>query len=178
MNLPTKSYKIIMNNGEMLEVEGKVFQTMMLPKNSFAIRKKNKGGYIVDHMQSGMNLAIETKTEQEAFDELQKLLKDKDKVAKIKATLPIKEIHDKLMRFKECVDEFESITHLKLPVTIFGVNVIELDSKLEVPQGISTLDYIKDKYGENAGDLVEEMTEGQFFYNPDNIIGFWLRQSS
>lgn len=172
MNLPEKTYKIIMDNGEMIDAKGKVFQTMFMPKHSFAIRKTSKG-YIVDHMQSGMNVAIETKTEQEAFDKLQELLKDKEKVAKIKATLPIKEISEKVKRFKECIREFEKITGLDLPVTVFGINAVELDEKLGHPE--DTSGYIQEKYGEEAFELIEEMMLNGFFYTPENIIGFWIK---
>lgn len=172
MKLPEKDYKIIMDNGNMVDVKGKVFQTMLMPKHSFGIRKIEKG-YIVDHIQSGMNLAIKEKTENEAFEKLQELLKDKEKVAKIKATLTLKEIAEKVKHFKENVNEFEQITNLRLPVTVFGVDARELDAKLEHPP--DTAGYIQEKYGDRACELIEEMMMEGFFY-ADKIEGFWIKR--
>jgi len=62
-----------------------------------------------------------------------------------------------LMPYKH---KFESIFKLRFADyadPIFGFDVVKLDKDIKVPGGISTSDFIKRKYGEEARDMVSAM---------------------
>lgn len=69
-------------------------------------------------------------------------------------------VQNQLVRFSRFKRPFESTFRLRFQDymdPIFGFNVIKLDQHLGVPDGTSTSDFIKNKYGEKAVRMVREM---------------------
>lgn len=160
MKLIEKSYKIIMSYGEVQDVKGKVFQTMLLPKHSFGIRKMDKM-YGVDHINSGRDLGIRAKTSDDALNKLIDLLRDKEKVAKIKSAPSMEDTKALLKRAESLVEEWEKITQINLPIFLSNcqIDMLSLDRKLVRPKEQSMSEYILLKWGERADKIVRELLD-------------------
>lgn len=175
MKLPIKKYKIVMSAGTTEEVEGKIFQYMLLPKHSFGIRKE-KEFWVVDHIPSGRSCNIMEKTETAAFDALMNLLKDKNKVEVIKRACSIKQSLDNISEYRTLIKRLEEITKLDIPVYGgLGINIIKLDKMIQTPEGVSTLQHFKNTFGEEASNILEKIASFDMIIEDGKIIKDWVK---
>ena len=56
-------------------------------------------------------------------------------------------------------NEFQELTGITVPIDplIGGLDIIRLDKKLQTPDNVSMADHLKNKYGDRASQIVDEM---------------------
>ena len=173
-----KTYKIIFSDGMTKEVEGTVFQTMLMPKHSFGIRKE-KEFYVADHINSGRSMNIYAKSENEVINEISKIISDAKKKQIIISCPNLNTTIDLFKQFSDYKTEFENTTKIKLPINQHcGIDFITLNKKLKC-NDVKLSQYINNKYGKQAKDLLDKMIE----CNPSRYcaayetIAEWLNQN-
>ena len=62
-------------------------------------------------------------------------------------------------KFQKLRNEFQELTGITVPIDplIGGLDIIRLDKKLQTPDNVSMADFLKNKYGERASKIVDEM---------------------
>ena len=173
-----KQYRIVMTGGGIVEVEGTLFNMLIMPKHSFGIRKEKD--YVVDHINSGRSLGIHAKTEKDAIKQLTEILSDAEKK---RIVLEAPDLDTTLNAFKEFQDnriEFENLTGIKVPISpLYGLDIIALDKKLNPPENVSLAQHLENKYGKRARELINNMLncEPAHYGVSYGAIAEWLKHN-
>ena len=64
-----------------------------------------------------------------------------------------------IMKFHKLHKEFKDLTGYTVPYDVWGIDIVELDKKLGTAKldGISMEQYLTDKFGKRASDIIDEM---------------------
>ena len=101
---------------------------------------------------------------------MQEIFKDEQKLKIIHDAKTIEEMIEqynkdlekrakKNKKFQKLRNEFQELTGITVPIDplIGGLDIIRLDKKLQTPDNVSMADFLKNKYGERASKIVDEM---------------------
>ena len=153
----TKEYKIRTNagistvQGYPIEIEG---------MNFFV--HKDRFSWSISDVKSGLNCFTED-TKKAVIKKMTDFLSnDKNKKFTfecINNSISVSEYESNMNKFDTLRGELEQVLRFAVPICIWTKNIdtIRLDKMLNVPDGISTSDFIKNKYGQRAVDIINEM---------------------
>lgn len=164
----TVKFKIALGTG-ISEVEGYIKTFKECPNEEFGFRKLYADRWEVTHIRSGFQVT-RGKTQKECIANLQEIFKDEQKLKIIHDAKTIEEMieqHNKDLekqakknkKFQKLRDEFQKLTGITVPIDplIGGLDIIRLDKKLQTPDNVSMADFLKNKYGERASKIIDEM---------------------
>jgi len=158
-----QTYKIVVNYGHTEEVEGDTFTVLTMPKQIFGLRKENRG-WVIDHLNSGMNLGTEFKTKQDAQEYFHKLINDPEKRQKILSAASWQDLEKSAKEYDTLVKELESLTgeyFEKRNGGGFTKGGLWLD-RLILPvdrQGKTLQQAVIEKWGEKADEIILKIIE-------------------
>ena len=160
-------FDIAMDNCKKRRVDGEIETFEELPNEQFGFHKdKDSTLWTITHIRSGLEIKGKNKSLRVAKNNLKKILSDPEKVRAIQQAPDLKDVlkqakdrEEKYQRFSELKLKFQDITGIDLPRCPWtgGVDVARLDAIMQTPDGISLADYIKQKYGEDAYEIVAEL---------------------
>jgi len=161
------TFKIAMGNG-IEEVEGIIKSFKECPNEEFGIRKV-LDVWEATHIRSGL-LVTRGKTQKICLDNLKNIFNDVEKLKAIHEAKDIDTVIEehkewlakqakKNQKFQKLRNEFRELTGITCPIDplIGGINIIKFDKMLGTPDNVSISDYLKEKYGERANQIVDEM---------------------
>ena len=164
----TVKFKIALETG-ISEVEGYIKTFKECPNEDFGFRKLHADRWEVTHIRSGFQVT-RGKTQKECIANLQEIFKDEQKLTIIHDAKTIEEMieqHNKDLekqakknkKFQKLRNEFQELTGITVPIDplIGGLDIIRLDKKLQTPDNVSMADHLKNKYGDRASQIVDEM---------------------
>ena len=164
----TVKFKIALGTG-ISEVEGYIKTFKECPNEEFGFRKLYTDHWEVTHIRSGFQVT-RGKTQKECTAKLQEIFKDEQKLEVIHNAKTIEEMieqHNKDLekqakknkKFQKLRNEFQELTGITCPIDpiLSGVDIIKLDRMIGTPDNVSMADHLKNKYGERASQIVDEM---------------------
>lgn len=164
----TVKFKIALGTG-ISEVEGYIKTFKECPNEEFGFRKLNADRWEVTHIRSGFQVT-QGKTQKECTAKLQEIFKDEQKLKIIHDAKTIEEMIEqynkdletrakKNKKFQKLRNEFQELTGITVPIDplIGGLDIIRLDEKLQTPDNVSIADHLKNKYGDRASQIIDEM---------------------
>ena len=164
----TVKFKIALGTG-ISEVEGYIKTFKECPNEEFGFRKSYTDNWEVTHIRSGFQVT-QGKTQKECIAKLQEIFKDEQKLKIIHDAKTIEEMIEqynkdlekrakKNKKFQKLRNEFQELTGITVPIDplIGGLDIVRLDRKLQTPDNVSMADFLKNKYGERASKIVDEM---------------------
>lgn len=164
MTKKTKIRLLVSTHVDMFEKEGlgTVCTFKECPNEEWGFINEYKGYWKAVHIRSGLR-ATEGSTKAECVEKLKQIFTQPVLVDYIHNVKSIDEALEEFRIRKEKTDklkeEFLVATGFPLPICPLtgGADVIKLDSMLNVPDGTSTHEFIKNKYGERIATIVEEL---------------------
>ena len=62
-------------------------------------------------------------------------------------------------KFQKLRNEFQELTGITCPIDpiLSGIDIVKLDKMIGTPDNVSMADYLKNKYGDRASQIVDEM---------------------
>lgn len=164
----TIKFKIALGAG-ISEVEGYIKTFKECPNEEFGFRKLYTDHWEVTHIRSGF-MVTRGKTQKECITKLQEIFKDEQKLEVIHNAKTIEEMieqHNKDLekqakknkKFQKLRNEFQELTGITCPIVpiLSCVDIIKLDRMIGTPDNVSMADHLKNKYGERASKIVDEM---------------------
>ena len=164
----TIKFKIALGAG-ISEVEGYIKTFKECPNEEFGFRKLYTDHWEVTHIRSGF-MVTRGKTQKECITKLQEIFKDEQKLEVIHNAKTIEEMieqHNKDLekqakknkKFQKVRNEFQELTGITCPIVpiLSCVDIIKLDRMIGTPDNVSMADHLKNKYGERASKIVDEM---------------------
>lgn len=165
----TEKFFIADSNYEKQEVEGIIKTFDECPNEKWGYRKVSDNLWNVTHIRSGLE-AVQGSSQASCTKQLKKLLSNKKVVENIQHVKDIdetiaerKEQFEKKAlankKFQKLRNEFQELTGITVPIDplIGGLDIIRLDKKLQTPDNVSMADHLKNKYGDRASQIVDEM---------------------
>ena len=165
----TEKFIIANNYFEKQEVEGTIKTFDECPNEKWGYRKVREGLWNVTHIRSGLE-AVQGKTQAECTKSLKNILSNPKVVEFIHKTPDIdtaiaqrkakeQEKYAKVKKFNKLSDNFYKLTGIRVPrdTITCGLDIIKLDEMLHVPDNISMADYLTQKYGKKASDIINKM---------------------
>lgn len=162
-----EKFKILKDCGTTDTVEGEIKTFKECPNEKFGITKISTGYWKAIHIRSGL-VAVEGTSKAIVMKNLKEMFNYKSRIEHIHKVPSLSEnikqakAKDlKFKRFRYLREEFRKVTGIDCPLCPItgGVDIIRLDSIVGTPDGISLRDYLKEKYGIKAQQIVEEMVE-------------------
>ena len=143
-------------------VEGELLEVKEIPNIQFFIRKINNGYWNISEVKSGLEVFTD-KTKKAVIQKLINYELEHPSIIKqcVDNARSIDEQKARLKKINELEDEFTRIFNFEMPKCYFtgGIDIIKLDEKLGTNRldGISMNDYIINKYGQRASEIVDAL---------------------
>ena len=158
-------------NDKFLEVQAEEYTDTIL-NNTWAIHKKidlngeptTRRRYVISDIKSGMS-AFTGKSKADVINKLNELMTKNIKYVKsvLDSAKTVAERKELRAKREELTQLFESKTGITLHIIKQGViDVIRLDKDLETPDGVSTSEFLENKFGEDVSKAVDDLIELQF----------------
>ena len=158
-------------NDKFLEVQAEEYTDTIL-NNTWAIHKEidlngeptTRRSYVISDIKSGMSAFI-GKSKADVINKLNKFMTKNIKYMKsiLDRAKTVAERKELRARREELIQLFESKTGITLRINKRGVvDVVKLDKDLETPDGVSTSDFLKNKFGEDISKTLDDLIELQF----------------
>ena len=162
--------ELVLRDG-FIEVQAEEYTDTIL-NNTWAIHKEidlnrkptTRRSYVISDIKSGMSAFI-GKSKADVINKLNEFMTMDVKYLKsiLDSARTVAECKELRARREELKQFFESKTGLILHITGRGViDVVKLDKDLETPDGISTSDFLKNKFGEDISKALDDLIELQF----------------
>ena len=152
------------------EVEGVIKTFKECPNEKFGLRHVD-GFWEVTHLRSGY-LVARGVTRKICLNNLMNVFNDSDKVKEIHEAKDIeivtkeqKEYFEKRAennrKFHKLRDELKEHTGITCPIDplIGGIDIIRFDKMIGTPEDVSMSDFIKNKWGDRANQIIDEMVD-------------------
>lgn len=155
-----QKYRIIKGLFDSEEVEGTIKTYPEFDNEQFGYRKVN-GLYQQTHIRSG-KLVFSEKTIKECEEKLFRTLRQNGILSWLKSIrdldAEIKYQKDRFEKTSKLRAEFKQITGVDIPThPLFGIDVVKLDTKLQVPDGLSIEQYLVKKWGKRSSQIIDEL---------------------
>ena len=164
-----EKFFIASNRFEKEEVEGTIKIFDECPNEQWGYRKISNSFWSVTHIRSGL-AAVQGETQASCTKQLKNMLSNKkiveylqhvkgidETIAERKEQFEKKAIQNK--KFHKLREEFKELTGITCPIDpiLSGVDIVKLDKMIGTPDNVSMADYLKNKYGDRASQIVDEM---------------------
>ena len=165
----TEKFFIANNRFEKEEVEGIIKTFDECPNEQWGYRKISDHLWNVTHIRSGLE-AVQGSSQASCTKSLKNMLSNKkiveriqhikgidETIAERKEQFEKKALQNK--KFHKLREEFKELTGITCPIDpiLGGVDIIKLDKIIGTPDDVSTSDYLKDKFGDRANQIIDEM---------------------
>ena len=165
----TEKFFIANNRFEKEEVEGIIKTFDECPNEQWGFRKVSNHLWNVTHIRSGLE-AVQGSSQASCTKSLKNMLSDKkvvehiqhikgidETIAERKEQFEKKALKNK--KFQKLREEFKELTGITCPIDpiLGGVDIVRLDRMIRTPDNISMSTHLKNKYGDRASQIVDEM---------------------
>ena len=154
-----KNYEIVTSHG-IDTVEGRPCKFAELPNMKFFIHKVNNRYYSLSEVSTGLEVFNDI-TIKGVKNKLLEFLKTHDKsilYSCVNSSKTVEQYREYINKKDKLLNEFKSTFGFEAPICPLtnSLDVIALDRLLHTPDGISTSNFIKNKYGKTACRIVQD----------------------
>lgn len=157
-----QKYRILNGLFEVEEVEGTIKTYSEFDNEQFGYRKVN-GLYQQTHIRSG-KLVFSEPTIKQCEEKLFSALRQNGILSWLKSIRDLdKEVEyqkNRLEKLNKLRTEFKQITNIDVPMhPLFGIDIVKLNDKMNVPDGMSLEQCLVKRYGKRASKIVDELID-------------------
>ena len=173
-----QTYTIVLNYGEPKEVTGDVQVLSWMSDNPIGIRKEGKY-WVADDIKSGRSYGLTCEKKADLISKVAEITSDSSKVRIIKNEMTVEQTVERYNYFTSKVKEFHDLTGIDLPIhPAFGLDVIELNDMLGVPDDKSVEEVLTQKYGKQALKIVKDILNTKIAYAKEwNAFDYFIRKN-